>query len=361
MKTTSFTPNGAAHLIGSLPLRDHEEVQRLMFSFTPEVPLWIQLPIFPQEGMIPQFLPGFPALREEEGSFYIEINTPFAEQEMLSFYEEYLIVTSDMDRLESSRFAFAPQAAPGFFTFENALENRTLPQLPVAVKGQVTGPFTFATSVTDEAKRAVFYDIQLRDIAIKLIATKALWQTRRLARFGHPVLMYLDEPALAGFGSSEYISISKEDVLTCLTEVISMIHTGGGLAGIHVCANTDWALVLSSGADIVNFDAYSYLDRFLLYASDVGDFLTNGGMIAWGIVPTLDIEEILIETVDSLTNKVQTGMRILSEKTGISAGQIRSQSLITPSCGLGSQTLEGAHKVLGLVKGVSQALQAGGL
>jgi len=35
-----------------------------------------------------------------------------------------------------------------------------------AVKGQITGPFTFATSVVDAADRAVFYDDQLRDVAV---------------------------------------------------------------------------------------------------------------------------------------------------------------------------------------------------
>ena len=31
----------------------------------------------------------------------------------------------------------------------------------------------------------------------------------------------------------------------------------GGLVGVHVCANTDWSLVLDSSADIVSFDAYA--------------------------------------------------------------------------------------------------------
>jgi hypothetical protein len=53
--------------------------------------------------------------------------------------------------------------------------------------------------------------------------------------------------------------------------VVDAIHTDGGLAGIHVCANTDWSLVLESGADIVNFDAYAYFDRFILYGDPIRD------------------------------------------------------------------------------------------
>jgi hypothetical protein len=129
------------------------------------------------------------------------------------------------------------------------------------VKGQVTGPITFCTGVKDQDGRAIFYNEGLRDAAVKLLALNARWQIRTLSGPQRPVIVFIDEPALAGFGSSEMISISKEEILACLTEVVDAIHADGGLAGIHVCANTDWSLVLESGADIVNFDAYAYFDR----------------------------------------------------------------------------------------------------
>ena len=31
-------------LIGSLPLKDHGEAVRWVFDYTPEIPLWVQLP-----------------------------------------------------------------------------------------------------------------------------------------------------------------------------------------------------------------------------------------------------------------------------------------------------------------------------
>ena len=47
---------------------------------------------------------------------------------------------------------------------------------------------------------------QLRDAAVKLLAMKAGWQVRRLLGFGHPVLIFVDEPGLAesaGLASAE--------------------------------------------------------------------------------------------------------------------------------------------------------------
>ena len=46
---------------------------------------------------------------------------------------------------------------------------------------------------------------------------------------------------------------------------IDAIKAAGGMAGVHVCANTDWSLVLDSGADILSFDAYGYFDKLILY------------------------------------------------------------------------------------------------
>ena len=61
-----LTPNCLPVLIGSMPLDDHSAASRLMMEFTPAIPLWIQLPVFPQEGMVPQFLPGMPAMINQE-------------------------------------------------------------------------------------------------------------------------------------------------------------------------------------------------------------------------------------------------------------------------------------------------------
>ncbi|MCI5120720.1 MAG: hypothetical protein D3908_05925, partial [Candidatus Electrothrix sp. AUS4] len=60
-----FTPNGLPVLIGSLPLSDHKEAIARIFSATPEIPLWPQLPGDPFEGLMPQFAEGIPCIRKK--------------------------------------------------------------------------------------------------------------------------------------------------------------------------------------------------------------------------------------------------------------------------------------------------------
>jgi len=343
-------------LIGSLPAKNHETAAAWIFKYSPDIPVWAQLPAFRKEGMIEQFIQGLPGLRERADTFFVDRFCDDYDKEMLNFYEEYMAVQEGKVDASFSRFTLTTDTARGFFTFIDYLKRLNNP--PVAVKGQITGPFTFTTGIKDAEGRSIFYDAQARDAAVKLLAMKAAWQVRQLSEFGCPVIIFIDEPALAGYGSSEFISISRDEIAEILEEVITMIHSEGGLAGIHVCANTEWSMILGSSVDIVNFDAYSYFDKFMLYPDQIKDFFESGRILAWGIVPTSRPENIQTETVDSLVVRFEEQMRKV-EALGLDASQIRSRSLITPSCGTGSLDLELAKKVLRLTQDVSGRLRDG--
>ena len=345
-----FKPGGLQTWIGSLPIDSHIDAVRLMAQHTPEIPVWIQLPIFKAEGMIAQALAGMPGLvRDGEREFICADNSAF-DTEIISFFEEYLEVAEGKRAISDSRFAMTKQAAPGFFEFIKYLES--LENLPAAIKGQVVGPFTFSTSVKDQDGRAVFYHPELKEASTKCIATKARWQVSQLKKYKIPVIIFLDEPGLAAFGSSAFISITKEDIHTCLSEVIAAVHEEGAIAGVHVCANTDWSLVLDSSADIASFDAYSFFDRFILYEKQIKHFLQRGGILAWGIVPTGNISQVDQENVDSLFNRWKDQVHQIAA-LGFDEKQIVAQSLITPSCGTGSLPLDRALKVIQMTREIS--------
>ena len=77
---TLFKANGLPLLVGSLPMDDHPAAARLVMDHTPQIPLWVQLPQFPEEGMINQFIPGLPGVTVQKGKHFIE---------MLAFYTNY--------------------------------------------------------------------------------------------------------------------------------------------------------------------------------------------------------------------------------------------------------------------------------
>lgn len=351
---SQFSANCLPLLIGSLPLENHEEATELIFEYTPQIPLWPQLPVYKEEGMILQFVPGFPGLTTANGKIFINTDSPTFETELLAFYEEYLMVTEGGAPLSESRFLLTPDVAKGFYTFLAEAEKEK--DHLTGLKGQTTGPITFCTGLVDQAGRAIFYNDQLRDAAVKHLAMKARWQTQKMVEMGGQSIMFFDEPGLAGLGSSALITITSEDIIACFREVFEAVRAEKGLNGVHVCANTEWPVLFDSGVDIVSYDAYSYFDKLILYSDHLVEFFSRGGILATGIVPTTP-EFIDIETVDSLVEKWFEQSRQL-QAIGIDAKTVYQQTLITPSCGTGTVSADQARKVLELTKGVSEKIRA---
>jgi methionine synthase II (cobalamin-independent) len=347
-------PKGAATLIGSLPHEDYQKALGLVFQQMVEIPVWPQLSPYVLEQMMVQFNEGLPGLVRRDNRTLFLTSDPSFEEELLRFYEEYLAASDGELPLEQSRFRLGEDTGRTFFAFLDRLE-RQQPS-PTAVKGQITGPFTLTSGLKDERDQLALYDPRLRDVVVKNLALKAQWQVERLAHYGLPTIVFIDEPALAGFGSSAFISVSAEDITTMLDEVVSHIHKAGGLAGIHVCANTDWSLFFGGSLDVINFDAYGYFERFALYRQDLVSFIERGGLVAWGIVPTLDVDNLKKENSKSLVNLWRQQVEQLVDRD-LSWEKIFQQAIITPSCGCGTLAEPLAERVISLTRQISEQIR----
>ena len=326
--TMHFEPRCLATTIGSLPIDDAREATKLVLTYTPRIPSWVQLAKRPQEGMLVQFNEGLPGLTRSDQKVYFDTEAPGFQDDILHFYERYLAAAETQLPTAIESFALTPGYAEGFHVFLEALNQGT--GHPVALKGQVTGPFTLATSLTDQAGKSSFYNPQLRDCIVKMISLKAQWQIKKLHPFGVPVIISIDEPSLVGFGSSAYLGISAGDVQKDLNEIIAHIHSHNGYAAIHCCENTDWSMLLATDIDILSFDAYSYFDKVLLYPEPLKAFIEKKGIVAWGLIPTSDPASLQRETAPSLIRKFQSHLKHLGEQR-IDTEQVLRYSLLTPS------------------------------
>lgn len=349
-----WQPLAAPTLVGSMPHKDRNKAIELILRAVPEVPVWPQLSSLPSEQMMVQYLEGLPGIREETGRLLCQTDAPEFEQELYDFYEAYLAVEEGRSDLNASRFRLGTETGRTFRQFIDTLKRAS--SSFQALKGQIVGPFTLLTTLKDQRDRALIYHEEMQDVVVKHLALKAKWQINQLNAFGRPVILFLDEPALAGFGSSAFITISEELVQRLLREVVEAVHQLGGLAGIHVCANTDWNLVFKSGVEVVNFDAYNYFDKFLLYQNPLREFLEKGHIVAWGMVPTNDPELIAKETSENLASLWLERIKQLV-KPPFSLPRILSQSLFTPSCGCGSLSEESAERVLQLTGELGRLMQ----
>ncbi len=326
--------------IGSLPLVDLKaSIELISTKF--DIPFWPQLTKRSfKENMYVQFAEGLPSLTIDEKNRKIFVDTTKDLSEGLGkIYEAYL--SGDYESFGLSR-----DFAEGLYVFLDLAKKFN----PNYVKGHVTGPVSFGLSVVDEKGKSIIYNDTLKEGFVKLLEIKAAHQIHKLKNISKNVIIFVDEPYLTSFGSS-FVNIERQDVILMLNSIIDKIHSEGALSGIHCCGNTDWSLFTESNVDIINFDAYSYVDGLSLYPSDITEFLKRGGVFAWGIVPTSNA--ILKETEKSLFDKLSSEIKKL-EKKGIPRDLLIRQSLITPSCGMGTLSQDLTDKVLSKLPGLSQ-------
>ncbi len=329
--------------IGSLPFKDPKAACRLIFDNFKSIPFWPQLNNRSfKEHMYCQFSEGLPGVVIDEKKRSIHIDSEAAASGMEKAYQKYL------DR-DVEYFKISSPFAEGLYEFIGSYK-KEIPQAKF-VKGHVTGPVSFALSVTDENKRALIYDKDMFDVVTKVLAMKAAWQIRELKKLSRDVIIFIDEPYLVSIGSS-YVNIPTGDVIISLDEVICAIREEGALSGVHCCGNTDWPLLLKRGVDILNFDAYNFEKEFFLYHQDIKDFIQRGSAIAWGIVPSsLAVDS---ETPESVAMRLKAALNALKDK-GIDGSSV--SSLVTSSCGLGTLDEQRAKKIVELVNRVSEILK----
>jgi len=333
-----FEPNFLTTMVGSVPYKNTFETCKKIAD-TVDIPIWPQMVKTSfRENMYTQYGAVLPAIVIDDGNEKITFDTSEDITPALeTFYTPFLEENLDY-------FGLPREHAKGFYAMLELLKD-----LPGDwVKGHVTGPISMGLTVTDQNLRASLYNEMLADALVKNVASNARWQIRQLKNVRPNVIIFVDEPYMASFGSA-FISLSREQVIAMLDEIFEAIHMESGLAGVHCCANTDWSVLLTSQVDILNLDAYGYIENLALYPVELRQFLDRGGVIAWGIIP--NNEEINAVTPQGLADQLREGIALICEKAKsrgvkIEPEEFAFRSLITTACGLGPTTPEIADKVM---------------
>jgi len=328
---------GLATGTGSLPHLDAESALDLIFKYVPRVPFWPQLPKRDlREGMVLQFSENLPCLRVRDGSVIFEPKDQ--EKELEAFYEK--VISDDLEY-----FKISESFALGLHKFYQRLKSSDLTRIDF-IKVQVTGPFTFLASVKDANGVILLHNPVFKQAIIKALSLKLRWQINLFKQFAKPIVIFIDEPYLGAFGSA-YTPLNREDVLRGLSEFGEGVKAKDVFLGVHCCGNTDWSIFTDTPCiDLINFDAFNFQEKFVLYAQNLQGFLKRGGVICWGIVPTQEFSGQ--ENVELLVGKLRVGIESLVKK-GIDRALLLESLMLSPACGLGTFTPPKAEQALSLL------------
>jgi methionine synthase II (cobalamin-independent) len=215
------------------------------------------------------------------------------------------------------------------------------------VKWQFVGPVTLGVAL----QRAGLRNAQAFTIAAEAVrhhvaqisaaVTKALPDS--------PQLMLLDEPWLTQLMSTDF-PIPPDVAVDLISTGMAAVPADVAV-GLHCCGSCDVATMLESGPQVISLPVSESL---VDYAGYLSRFISGGGVIAWGVLPT----------VGPIPAKPDRYWRRLSEvwcalvERGVDASELRRRSLVSPECGLAQHQVSTARRVSRLTREVGRKVNA---
>jgi methionine synthase II (cobalamin-independent) len=303
-----------ATAIGSLPHTDPYEAAELVLRAHPRFPAAPQLPVrTPLEGMVAQWARALPEVTvHDDGSITVEGSTR-----------------------EPPVAAFDDVAHAGLLAFLDVAAHNGAS--PPRVKVQVAGPLTLGLALrhgglppaqaflrSGEAARA--WAVALEDLVHERLPGTAL-------------VLFFDEPALVAWRRHD-APIEHEAAVDVLSGALAAPECP---TGVHVCGPGDLRLALEAGPQVLGVEV---VDALVDDADVLARHLDADGWIAWGAVPT---DRPVGESSEPLWRALVSVWCELTRR-GCDPIRLRTQSVVTPACGLAGHGPTQAERALRLAR-----------
>lgn len=306
-----FEPNCGTTAMGVMPHRDPSRALDLAFSL--DVPYWPQLPRLTfTEDMFAQFARGFPGARVDLEGRRVDFDTS-------RFAEELADYSDSMDRPEVFDITDNISSTYGRF-LGNGLSARA------AVRGQWCGPVNFGFRVTDEERRPIIYNDEIRTMLFDFAQRSINTQYQQLAQRNRHAFVWVDEPGLGWV----FNSFAGYNELQAQGDYRAFLDGFDGPRALHLCLNVHLPYLFGLGLDILSIDAFQFGEMPKGYSADIAMFIRSGGIICWGLVPT---ESVTLdpETPETLFRRLTAYWDVVVANSGISTEHVARQALIAPA------------------------------
>ncbi|MFO8060109.1 MAG: hypothetical protein R6U70_05590 [Bacillota bacterium] len=322
--------------MGILP---HVDVRRALdLTLSLDIPFWPQLPRLSFfEDMYVQVSENFPGMRVDAGEreIYLSLEGFQCELPELAAHWE-----------DPAHFALSAEYSLAFRSFlKEDLDDYS------HVRGQLVGPVSFGLRVGDEDGWPIIYNDEIRAFLFPFIQKKISAQLDGMRRRHPNPFVWIDEPGLETLFSA-FTGYTEEKARGDYAEFLGEVPRP---RGVHLCGNPDWSFLLDLDMEVLSIDALAQGEIFVRYLDGIARHIDRGGILCWGITPTLT-EEMEGESVASTVSRLQDLWHYLDGR-GLDRDQLLCQSWLAPArCCLinedGEETVERSFRLLGRVSEV---------
>ena len=297
----------------AMGIMPHTDVDKAIdLALTLDIPFWPQLPkVNYFEDMYAQISQHFPGIILDTEKRAVN----FSIEKFYEDFEEY------MPHWEEEEFF---RLTPDFSVVFHRFLERDLSGYKY-IRGQSIGPVSYGLKILDETNKPMIYYDEVRQIVFDFVAKKLQAQVNEMLEVHTGSFVWVDEPglemifmAMTGYSSNR----AAEDYRAFLKNF-------PGPKGVHLCGNPDWSFLLNLELDILSLDVLARGHIFSRYSDEIQAFLNRGGIISWGITPTLT-EEYENESVKSMIEMVDSLWASLGE-AGIPRDQLLKQAWFAPA------------------------------
>jgi hypothetical protein len=232
----------------------------------------------------------------------------------------------------------------GLRTFIDLSQKVNLDGAPV--KWQFVGPVTLGIELarsgldTATAFRQATTIVRSKLDEISELVTSALPNS--------PQLVVLDEPWFSDLMSPGF-PIPPDEAVDILSSAMAALPTST-VVGVHCCGPCDIATLLASGPSVISVPVSADLVEWAGY---ITRFLDDGGIVAWGVIPT----------DGPIPTSADRNWRGLSDvwcslvQLGCDPILLRQQSLVSPACGLSAHSVAIARRIARLTSDVGRRVK----
>jgi hypothetical protein len=325
MSETSPFANGAVIGVGGLPHRDAARaaafsIGEFAIATIPALPKRS-----PAEAMVAQAVVGLPGVS-------------------LGQYGSIAIDPSRVDDSTAIRTDLGQDAFGGMRGFLDLAAADHLDGAPV--KWQFVGPVTLGVAL-----HRVGLDIDTAfDLAQRAVRSHVAHIAAAISEaLPHsPQLVFLDEPWLAELMLPNF-PIPPDRAVDLMSSGMASL-PNDTLVGLHCCAQVDLATLLATGPRAISIPVGEGL---LEWSGYLARFLDDGGVIAWGVIPT---EGPLLASSERYWRALSDLWCSLVQR-GCDPVQLRRQSLVSPTCGLGAHSEAAATRIAHLTAEVGKRVR----